>query len=238
MPLPPETVAELQATVTADAGTVPHPEKDVPTACTVSVQLMLLLPPLTAQLTVAGLLPETLPRSGSVAVKVMVLGLAVIVPTAPAATKGGVIATARARRGCPPTPYANLAPHISAIATKGESRRIPQSQVALIVYVTVAEYEPVTYTGSLVSVQAVDPVLPAFVECALAPKVATAVAAVVLDVCDPPQAVPGAATVQVYARVSPPDGGDATEGPPEGLKSDVTCNWMLPVPPVCVVRTL
>lgn len=62
---------------------------------------------------------------------------------------------------------------------------------------TVAEYVPTAYLGSFVRDHAVEALFPAFPELAPAPKVATLVEADVLAVCEPLQAVPGAATVQV-----------------------------------------
>jgi hypothetical protein len=84
--------------------------------------------------------------------------------------------------------------------------------------------------GSLVNDQAVDAAVPAFAELAPAPNVATLVEAVVLEVCEPLHAVPGVATVQVYVKASPAEGGVATEGPLAGLKSDVTFSVIVPVP--------
>jgi hypothetical protein len=110
--------------------------------------------------------------------------------------------------------------------------------VALIVYVTVAEYDPVLYVGSFVNDQTVEAELPALAELAPAPNVATLVEALVLDVWEPLQAVAGAAAVQVYDKASPAVGGVVTEGPPAGLKSDVTFSVTLPVPVDCVVRIL
>lgn len=72
--------------------------------------------------------------------------------------------------------------------------------------------------------------MPAFAELAPAPKVATLVDAVVLAVNDPEQPVPGVDTVQMYFRLSPAEGGVATEGPPAGLKSVVICSVILPLP--------
>jgi hypothetical protein len=108
--------------------------------------------------------------------------------------------------------------------------------------VTVAEYDPVWYLGSFVKVHPIDAVFPPMSDRASAPNVATLVALAVVAVTAPLQAVavplfPGAATVHVYLSASPALGGVATEGPLIGLKSDVTCSVMLPVPPVAVVRT-
>ena len=94
------------------------------------------------------------------------------------------------------------------------------------------------YCGSLASVQLTEAEFPARAELAPAPKVVTEVWAVVLEVCVPLQAVPGAAAVQVYVSVSVPFGGVATEGPFAGEKSVVTFNVILPVPVDCVVRIL
>ena len=80
--------------------------------------------------------------------------------------------------------------------------------------------------------------LPALDELAPAPNVDTLVEAVVLAVCEPLQAVAGAAPVQVYVNASPAVGGVATEGPLAGLKSDVTFRVTLPVPVAWVVRIL
>lgn len=79
---------------------------------------------------------------------------------------------------------------------------------------------------------------PAFPEPAPAPNVATFVEAAVLDVREPLQPVPGDATVQVYVSASPAEGGVATEGPPAGLKSEVTFRVMVPAPVEVVVRIL
>jgi len=73
------TLVEAQVTVTAEAGAVAHPVNDAPPACTLSVQFCLLSWPLRMlQVTVLVELPATLPRSGSVAEKLMVAGVAVI----------------------------------------------------------------------------------------------------------------------------------------------------------------
>jgi hypothetical protein len=66
-----------------------------------------------------------------------------------------------------------------------------------MVKVTVAEYDPVLYLGSLVKAQETDAAFPARLEWASAPNEPTEVDAVVEEVCEPVQAVPGAATVQV-----------------------------------------
>ena len=92
--------------------------------------------------------------------------------------------------------------------------------------------------GSLVKVQPTEPELPAAADAASAPKVTTEVSDEVLEVCDPAQAVPGEVTEQVYWSRSPAVGGEATDGPPEGEKSLVTRVVMVPLPPICVVRTL
>ena len=74
--LPP--VTPPHATRTADLGTVPQLVKEAAAADTCNVQVLAAEPPLVVQLTVAAELPATLPKSGSVAVKLMVPGLAVI----------------------------------------------------------------------------------------------------------------------------------------------------------------
>ena len=73
--LPPVTL--LQVTVTAEAGTVAQPVNDAAAACTLRFHVLLVDPPEVVQLMVEEALPETLPRSGSVAVKLIVPGLAV-----------------------------------------------------------------------------------------------------------------------------------------------------------------
>ena len=73
-PLPPLT--PVQAAVTADVGTVAQPAKDVPDACTLKLQVLPPDPPDVIQLIVAAELPDTAPKSGSVAVKLIVLGVA------------------------------------------------------------------------------------------------------------------------------------------------------------------
>ena len=107
-----------------------------------------------------------------------------------------------------------------------------------MVKVTVAVYVPVAYTGSSVRDHATDAEFPADTELALAPKVPTEVAVEVLAVCEPVQAVPGEATVQVYVSASPAVGGVVTDGPPVPAKSVVTFKVIVPVPPVLVVRIL
>jgi hypothetical protein len=74
--LPPAT--PVQVALTADVGTVPQLAKDAADACTFKVHVLAAAPPDVDQLTVAEELPETDPRSGSVDVKLMVPGLAVI----------------------------------------------------------------------------------------------------------------------------------------------------------------
>ena len=73
--LPPVTPPHV--TVTADLGTVAQPVKDAATAFTFKFQVFAAVPLDVVQLTVAAELPDTLPKSGSVAVKLMVPGLAV-----------------------------------------------------------------------------------------------------------------------------------------------------------------
>lgn len=73
--LPPVTL--LQVTLTADLGTVAQFVKDAAAACTFKFQVLPAAPPDVVQLTVAAELPDTVPKSGSVAVKLIVPGLAV-----------------------------------------------------------------------------------------------------------------------------------------------------------------
>jgi len=74
--LPPATPPHV--TVTADLLTVVQPVKDAAAACTFNVQVLAADPPDVDQLTVAEELPESGPASGSVAVKLIVAGLAEI----------------------------------------------------------------------------------------------------------------------------------------------------------------
>ena len=76
--LPPVTL--LHVTVTADAGTVLQPVNEAPAAFTLRFQVLLLDPLVVVQSTVEAALPETFPRSGSLAVKLIVLGVAVTLP--------------------------------------------------------------------------------------------------------------------------------------------------------------
>lgn len=101
-----------------------------------------------------------------------------------------------------------------------------------MVNVAVAAYEPVAYAGSSVRAQATEAELPALAELAAAPKVPTAVAALVAAICEPVQGVPGALTTQVYDSASPAVGGVPTDGPPAPLKSEVISSVMVPVPPI------
>jgi hypothetical protein len=110
------------------------------------------------------------------------------------------------------------------------------------VNVTVPEYEPVLYFGSFVNVHPTEALLPAMSDRASAPNVATFVALEVEAVTDPLHAVadpllPGAATVHTYFKTSPAVGGVATDGPPAGLKSPVTCRVIEPLPAAADVRT-
>jgi hypothetical protein len=77
----------VQVAVTADAGTVEQLANDEEAACTVKVQVAPGDPPDVVQLIVAAALPETAPESGSVAVKLIVLGVAetalIVVPPPP-----------------------------------------------------------------------------------------------------------------------------------------------------------
>jgi hypothetical protein len=114
------------------------------------------------------------------------------------------------------------------------------NQIALIVNVIVAWYEPTLYVGSLVRIHETDALFPDIRDRASDPKLATDVALVVDAVIDPEHGAavplfPGLAALQVYVSLSCTDGGLATDGPPVGLKSLVTCRTMLPLPP-CDVR--
>lgn len=73
--LPP--VTPPQVTLIADLGTVAQVAKDAAAACTFKFQVPAADPPDVDQLTVAEELPANDPRSGSVAVKLIVPGLAV-----------------------------------------------------------------------------------------------------------------------------------------------------------------
>jgi hypothetical protein len=77
-PLPPAT--PVHCAVTADVGTVAQLAKVAAAACTLRVQVLLLDPPDVVQLIVAAELPVTAPESGSVDVKLIVLGLAETAP--------------------------------------------------------------------------------------------------------------------------------------------------------------
>lgn len=99
--LPPVTL--LHVTVTADVGTVAQLVKEVAAACTLRVQLLLVDPPEVFQVTVEAELPDTLPRSGSVDAKLMLVGLAVTVPTVAASgTAAGIMVCGF----CPPPTWA------------------------------------------------------------------------------------------------------------------------------------
>jgi hypothetical protein len=76
LPLPP-TVALLQVTVTAETGTVRHPGKLALGACTVRDQEAGMTP-IAFQVTEAAVFPGSAGESGSVAWKLMELGVAVI----------------------------------------------------------------------------------------------------------------------------------------------------------------
>ena len=75
---PPLTV--LQVTLTAEVGMVVQPVNDEAAACTLRFHVLLLEPLEVVQLTVDEALPETLPESGLVDVKLIVPGLALTVP--------------------------------------------------------------------------------------------------------------------------------------------------------------
>jgi hypothetical protein len=93
---PPLTL--LQVTVTAEVGTVAQPVKDEDAACTLRFQVLLLEPLEVVQLTVDEELPETVPESGLVEVKLIVLGVAL---TLPRPVVAGITALAvRTKRRC------------------------------------------------------------------------------------------------------------------------------------------
>jgi hypothetical protein len=75
---PPLTL--LQVAFTAEVGTVAQLVNDEAAACTLRFHVLLLEPPEVVQLTVAEELPETVPESGLIDVKVIVLGVALTVP--------------------------------------------------------------------------------------------------------------------------------------------------------------
>jgi hypothetical protein len=72
--------------LTADTGTVPQLAKDAAAAWTFRVHILPPAPPDVVQLIVAAEFPDTVPRSGSVAVNLIVPGLAemalIVVPPA------------------------------------------------------------------------------------------------------------------------------------------------------------
>lgn len=76
--LPPVTL--LHVAVTAETGTVEQFVNELVVACTCRFQVLVGKPAVVVQLTVEAELPETLPRSGSPAVKLIVVGLAETVP--------------------------------------------------------------------------------------------------------------------------------------------------------------
>ena len=75
VPPVPVTVAEAQATRTAETGTVAHDGKVVDAVATCSVQVELLEPLDACQVTFAAADPITIPESGSVALKLIVAGV-------------------------------------------------------------------------------------------------------------------------------------------------------------------
>jgi hypothetical protein len=78
--VPPGGATPVQVAVTADVGTVAQLAKVAAAACTLRVQVLLLDPLDVVQLIVAAELPVTAPESGSVDVKLIVLGLAETAP--------------------------------------------------------------------------------------------------------------------------------------------------------------
>lgn len=80
VPIDPETFttdAAVQVAVTAETGTVVHPLKVELAAATVTDHDRFVAPPLSWNATVAAELPATVPRSGSIALKLIVAGDAV-----------------------------------------------------------------------------------------------------------------------------------------------------------------
>jgi hypothetical protein len=70
------SVTPVHVAVTAEAGTVKQPLNEAELACTDRVQVLPFEPPVVVQLIVAAEFPDTVSRSGSVDVKLIVLGLA------------------------------------------------------------------------------------------------------------------------------------------------------------------
>jgi hypothetical protein len=76
VPPPPETVAALQLTWTAEIGIVGQPTKELDPACRLRVQFWRCEPLRAIQLKLPGEEPETIPESGLPAWKVIVPGVA------------------------------------------------------------------------------------------------------------------------------------------------------------------
>lgn len=110
--VPPVTL--VQVTVTAEVGTVAQLVNAAAPAFTFKFQVLPLEPPVVVQLTVDAELPETLPRSGSVAVKLIVPGAAetgVRLVAGPAGNPPPFTARATTRDFCGPgTTWAVLMP--------------------------------------------------------------------------------------------------------------------------------
>lgn len=110
--VPPVTL--VQVTVTAEVGTVAQLVNEAVAACTFKFQVVAAEPPVVVQLTVDAELPEKLPRSGSVAVKLIVPGAAetgVRLVAGPACNPPPFTARATTRDFCGPgTTWAELMP--------------------------------------------------------------------------------------------------------------------------------
>jgi len=110
--LPPVTL--LQVAVTAEVGTVAQLVNEAAPAFTFKFQVLPLEPPVVVQLTVDAEFPEKLPRSGSVAVKLIVPGAAetgVRLVAGPACNPPPFTARATTRDFCGPgTTWAVLMP--------------------------------------------------------------------------------------------------------------------------------
>ncbi len=152
----------VQLAVTADAGTAVHPENEEETAWTPTVQVLASLPAVRLKETVAMEEPATIPRSGSVAEKLMVAGVALIVVMPVAATLRAVLLglACAVRVFAPPRAWAWTRPVAMTAVMKTVSvaswnrkniamdspQKLPISlpnYVALMVSVTVAENPPV-----------------------------------------------------------------------------------------------
>jgi hypothetical protein len=89
----------VQRTETADVGTVEHPVNDVADARTLKFQVLPVDPLEVVQLTVAAELPLTETKLGSVAVKLIVLGLAETGPTVVLPAIGKILLAGTTTRG-------------------------------------------------------------------------------------------------------------------------------------------